>query len=502
MNRIKEINKFLKYYAKIYNQNPNLEITSDTIYDGLKNYGYKEKEIKDVRYLFKNFLEKYANSKTLNVHTYEKQQHFLRFFSKGRERQSKYFKLYISCNEKNLYECACKIFDFIDQNNIETASKIADTIRADDIVLRIYSEEDAIKVINFINNDHKLKKSAKPTNPFLTRQGVVGMAYDDEVSYNSIVSDLVAEYFKKCRNDNTLKDVSVEGLIYFIKSYHLQNFKNTNGITNFKNSKVYSKFSKYHNSFGGFMTNINDYITTIRDFRNITRESELTNFYNQVDIYSKDNYNLFIEALEATIKKYKLDETQLAGIVYNCTQNKFENITNDNNYRNLMMNLIKPNDIITFCAKYLSEMRTSFETNNIESTFANTLCRQIELEKTEDLTPVVEQIQNNNFNDKYNLFIEAIQTTIAKYDYTPENISDIIRKCLNGNYESITNDNNYREQIEKTFTPADIEVICKNHMELSGYDLTKIDDLATYFAYVICDQVNKLNKGQNIEGQK
>ena len=47
MNRILEINKFLTDLAKIYSQNPNLPITSDTIYSYLMNYGFSEDELKN-----------------------------------------------------------------------------------------------------------------------------------------------------------------------------------------------------------------------------------------------------------------------------------------------------------------------------------------------------------------------------------------------------------------------------------------------------------------------
>lgn len=44
MNNPVEIEDFLKYYAKIYKQNPNLPIVRDTIYYGLATYGISEEE--------------------------------------------------------------------------------------------------------------------------------------------------------------------------------------------------------------------------------------------------------------------------------------------------------------------------------------------------------------------------------------------------------------------------------------------------------------------------
>ena len=76
------------------------------------------------------------------------------------------------------------IFDFIERNNMKTGSKVADTIRSDEIVLRMESTDDAEKLIQFINNNPYLKENSRPTNPFLNRAGVVGVGYDDLLSYN------------------------------------------------------------------------------------------------------------------------------------------------------------------------------------------------------------------------------------------------------------------------------------------------------------------------------
>ena len=55
MNNPVEINEFLKYYAKIYKQNPELPILRDTIYHGLMTYGLKEEEKQDnsIKYMFR-----------------------------------------------------------------------------------------------------------------------------------------------------------------------------------------------------------------------------------------------------------------------------------------------------------------------------------------------------------------------------------------------------------------------------------------------------------------
>ena len=59
-----EINNFIMYMAKIYMQNPYLEIKSDTIYYELMRYGISDAELKNKSLLneFNNSLSNRKNS--------------------------------------------------------------------------------------------------------------------------------------------------------------------------------------------------------------------------------------------------------------------------------------------------------------------------------------------------------------------------------------------------------------------------------------------------------
>ena len=82
INNPVEINEFLKYYAKIYKQNPELPILRDTIYHGLMTYGLKEEEKQDnsIKYMFNKWIEHYKNT-NLIVYESELQKRFLQFHS-------------------------------------------------------------------------------------------------------------------------------------------------------------------------------------------------------------------------------------------------------------------------------------------------------------------------------------------------------------------------------------------------------------------------------------
>lgn len=106
-------------------------------------------------------------------------------------------KIYLSFSKEDVFECVNMIFDYIDQNELSTLSKVADVRRSDEVVLRMSNVEDAKKLLEFINNNEYLSTRAKPVNPFLIKSGVAGLANDRLLSYNETLSFIIAEYFKK-----------------------------------------------------------------------------------------------------------------------------------------------------------------------------------------------------------------------------------------------------------------------------------------------------------------
>ena len=172
MNNPVEINEFLKYYAKIYKQKPELPILRDTIYHGLMTYGLKEEEKQDnsIKYMFNKWIEHYKNT-NLIVYESELQKRFLQFHSSNGRNSEDYVKIYVTFAKEDIELCVMQIFDFIGQNKFETYSKVSDVIRSDAIVLRMANINDAKKVINFINTNLYLSSKARKTNPFLIKNG-------------------------------------------------------------------------------------------------------------------------------------------------------------------------------------------------------------------------------------------------------------------------------------------------------------------------------------------
>lgn len=374
MNRAQEIEHFLQYYAQVYSQNPNLEITDDTIYNAMTNYALRndERENPDIRGYFDHWIKNFKASKNLLVYHDERQRRFLQFHNIKNYDETKYIKIYLNYPKECIYDCTNKIFDFINKNDIKNCSKVADRVRSDSVVLRINSIEEANKVIDFINNDYELSTKARLTSPFAYRHGVCAIAYDDRLSYNSIVSNIITSYLNNCRINNRFNCVSFEDFKFFVNNLYQTQFKDVNGIKNYAYSQELALINRgnRHKGIEDIMlnveqiyktfaislnenSNLNDIMKHINNCKNEYNNDQMKDYYKAVvnnQYYSKPQYNpidkksLIDSYIEYNISKY--------GPVITYDQiNRYINgdvaaITRDNNFRSLFSNNINYTDIM------------------------------------------------------------------------------------------------------------------------------------------------------------
>ena len=109
------------------------------------------------------------------------------------------YKIYVPYNSTNFQTIATEVMDFLVENNISSDNKISNTARADGIVLRIYDINDALRVIDFINNNPNIPVASQGI-PLVKRIGKVSVAMDGHLSYNSVSSDLLQEYLLSHNN--------------------------------------------------------------------------------------------------------------------------------------------------------------------------------------------------------------------------------------------------------------------------------------------------------------
>ena len=224
MSKIEERKLFFEHIKKIYMQNPDFEVTPDTIYNELSLFNVQDG--KQMRISNDNLIKTQAR-----LSNYFRKREPAICFSKGPffaiENRNGYddktfydkintsIKLYIACDIKNLYNVTSLVFNYMIDENIITQSKIAKEMRNDVLVVRVSTMEEAEKVSKFVNSlDYN---SSVSYNPYILSDGKVGMTYDGTLSYNNTLSLLMNSYFNTKKNSNSLDKSTMEDFVNFIK---------------------------------------------------------------------------------------------------------------------------------------------------------------------------------------------------------------------------------------------------------------------------------------------
>ncbi len=436
-SRIVQMEEFLKYHAKLYKQNPGLKIKKETIYNDLMNYELQNDEVgQSLAKYFDDWQYRFRGRK-VNVFYSFQQPRFLQFHYNAYKKKD-HVKIYLSFSKEDVFECVNMIFDYIDQNELSTLSKVADVRRSDEVVLRMSNVEDAKKLLEFINNNEYLSTRAKPVNPFLIKSGVAGLANDRLLSYNETLSFIIAEYFKKVEDYDK---VSLLDFRRFVVNYHNNVFASGNEYENFSNSdifldykdtypKVSDRMANFYQVFHTIIlaldskTKLEDFFNHVSMCQDNTRFSKLSEYFSNMEeklpssaYTNNDKAKLFNEYLMHAKNKYGAANV----IVYiNSYLDGNENaITRDNNFRDLFVKNLTPNDILRI-------------TNNDVKGYINKLFN----------------IKENNNDEIISLFVRAIYETQAKYGAAQA--CHAIRMISHNNLSYITNGNgNYRDKLSE-----------------------------------------------------
>lgn len=400
-----EINKFITDMAKIYMQNPYLEIKSDTIYYELMRYGISDAELKNKSLLneFTN-LKNHYNKGNVRAFVHPGQVNFLQLWNvKGEVQPENLIKIYLSFPKENMEECVQIIFDYIDRNNISSHSKLANKIRSDSVVLRLENQNDAASVINFINSNAYLCSKAKPTNPFVGKHGICGFAYDEEMSYNSVVSDVLSEYLNDLKNKNMLMNASVNDFYKFVRNSYQNIFIDMTKLQEFIEKENYNGTNTRFRSVGHQINNrrkieemllyklsgnldINQYFHLYNRFKDNSICSQTENIYN--DAYRKiqerkseqyqKNLNIKRGILNSYIE-YELSQNQENQLYLQLdafiNEGRYTFITRTNGFRDAFVNsnitgndviVITNNNIREYIKKYKENKKVLYEYNKFK----------------------------------------------------------------------------------------------------------------------------------------
>lgn len=496
MSRKQEIDSFLRRFATIYASNPNFQITCDSFYGELMQYGLSQEDIANpsIRDNFDSWIKRYYNSRHLNVHFSKLQERFLQFPSKEHAYSGE-FKLYLSFPKDKIEACVNEVFDFIERNKIDSGSKVADMVRSDSVVLRLTNSVDVAKVIDFVNNNKFLRKNALPTNPFLMRYGVVGYAYDDRISYNTVVTMILEKYFKFKRENADLINVSYQDFFDFSMSYYNELFNDPKELDEFTRHRAFKHSN--HQDLGYAINNyrqvislmcsslmgdltFNQYTEYVEECRDKNNNREYAAYYNEFiksaypfekqnvmkdpnDIVEERNLVAGKELLDEYIT-YAIEKYGKEGVtpyLQHFMRGYVEGITKDRGFRVRFNQILDGPTISKIVKGDIASYIATFHTNK-------------------------------EYIESFDLVYNACVETFKKYGFAQ--LHGAIKKGTYGNYSSFTNgEGRYRDRLCTNVSSEEFIRICEEIAKRHGYNIQASQDGFMRCADAIASQLGYSN---------
>ena len=384
----------------------------------------------------------------------------------------------------------------MNQKGFDCASKVSKIARSDAIVLRLTNQYASEEVLNFINNDPEIRQVARNTNPFLIKDGVVGIAYDDDLSYNTIVSECLDNYFKFLKSKNLLENASINNFAIFMNKYYQDTFVNCSNLVNYTKGEMFTNLMAKPETFGVSIVNHEQvvrlftsivsggankesYYEFFKACDNPNLQSGIISKYDEIFAnklaLSDDMENLLVRA-RTVIDSYIIYVTNKSEGNVNAIVRSLEGyidekketyITRENGFRDLFKK---------FDRKIISKILG----NNIDLYVNNVLRRQSE--KTEV--------------EKYDYFCEACRATAAKYGF--EQLYGALKCSLGGVFVNFTNgDKKYRDWLAQNINPDNVLKYCKTYLTEMNYDVLNMNNVELFqtFANDLTNRVNKIKSG-------
>lgn len=501
MSRFGEIDNFLKYYASVFYENPNLNINSDVFYSALMNYGLSEEEINnnDIRENFQDWENYFKDRQNIQVFESPYQARFLQFHNKNFSLSDvDCVKIYLPFKGKDISECVKILFDFLEKNNIHQISKVSDTLRSDSVVLRISTIEEAQKVMDFVNNNDRLNNAINSTNPFVMRMNNMGLAMDDLVSYNKTVSYFLSEFFNKCKKDNKLDEVSLNDFMTYIINFYNDTFINGDKLNEFLDSSLFKidSSTRYKNDYTGCLINYYQVIKLMITSLDTTKN--LDNYINHArECNDKSNLDLLRNYFDNLIsQKQKSSKTEELDVNISIRKDILDAyiLYASKKYGN--------DNVIKYLYSYIkNDSNAITKDKNFRDKFSKFLSKDIITEITgNDLPNYVINIQNNQNINKMQILENVSCATFNKYGFNQ--LKTALTSSLSNNYSYFTDGNmNLRKNLIENVKPEEIINLCKLYLKYLGYDineLNEIDEILEVFCNEIQQELDKSVKKESL----
>ena len=200
----------------------------------------------------------------------------------------------------------CRLFEFMERENIAHSSKVSKSIRFDSVVVRVSNENDAKKIGSFIFVNDFFRDALISPNPFAHSKDNVAYACDAFGSYNELVANTIMYYIRSRINSNETDKISINDFVFYsISKYNecivedkLDEWMNELNLS-YPGAKGYET-QNFSQVMRLFLTSMNPEYTH-NDF--------LTHFRNNIAIYKKcmsvfkkeDYFELKKEILEKNV---------------------------------------------------------------------------------------------------------------------------------------------------------------------------------------------------------
>ena len=470
LNRIK-IDLFLKQLQLISKTKP-FPLGVKHIYNQIISQSMPEQEIReDLSQVFDSLIEANKNNPQMDVFVAYNWPYFCQFKSSEayRAHDMNPIKIYIPLKKSNMQASVQKIFDFINQNNIHHCSKLARETRIDDLVIRVFSKEDADKIITFVNNDNELKRNMYESNPFTIADGKVGLAMDRIVSYNDTVAKYIHTYIKKVNENSQI--ASITGFKNFLQE-------------NLKQMKEKGDLSLQISMCSGKdFQRLPMYLQTIEEVTEllikVVEGKAKDALFDEFDRVNNPNY---IEEQQRNYQQFDYVEMQnnnraLLSTAYTIMASKYGTgraISNLMKYKNT--------GDLNFITRDF-DLRTKIEDATSFRTYLNTF----------DLEKYLNSLSQPKQQQEPEASKETILEEVCKSTYiacqTPERdycgktqVARALICMMGGDFNCITRTDNARNIAKKNIHPLEIRKIVKKTLEENGYIIENEADLYELYA--------------------
>ena len=220
MNNIETSSGLLEFFKNILSNNTNISLTDDMIYDSIIKINVPEEQLSvEIDSLFDEWKTKFA---ALNIKVNDD---YLEINNKSLKVPSP-LKVYISMDCNHIYKNINKIVNFL--NDTPFQLRISKYIRNDNVIIRLSSIEDLIKLDKFI--DDNIDDGLFDPNPFTFVYNKLGITIDGSLSFNSIISNCLYKYLISKKDDyNTIQ---IDDFYNYIIDLYTNTFITLNNYSN------------------------------------------------------------------------------------------------------------------------------------------------------------------------------------------------------------------------------------------------------------------------------